>query len=110
MALTYYDKQEAKMAIMWELQAKGWKVYGYKPDQSDSMTDYFNPASWKGIAEKNGYVLLVDICEYDLQYSGKQITKKTYTIDYNKLHRLESIIIIVKSVLILVYHCRQHWY
>lgn len=91
MALTYYDKQEAKVAIMWELQAKGWKVYGYKPDQSDSMTDYFNPASWKGIAEKNGYVLLVDICEYDLQYSGKQITKKTYTIDYNKLHRLESL-------------------
>lgn len=91
MALTYYDKQVAKVAIMWELQAKGWKVYGYKPDQSDSMTDYFNPASWEGITEKNGYVLLVDICEYDLQYSGKQITKKTYTIDYNKLHRLESL-------------------
>lgn len=38
-----------------ELQNRGWTIYGYKPDRSESMTDYHNPARWDGIATCPGY-------------------------------------------------------
>ncbi|RKI83745.1 hypothetical protein D7V90_07585 [bacterium 1xD42-87] len=43
------------------MSMEGWKVYGYKEDRSDSMTDYYDPANWDGVAEKNGYILCVDV-------------------------------------------------
>lgn len=43
------------------MNMEGWKVYGYKEDRSDSMTDYWDPANWDGIAEKNGYILCVNV-------------------------------------------------
>ena len=59
---TYYDYQDVKVMIAHKLmKMEGWKVYGYKPDESDSMTDYWDPASWGGVAEKNGYILCVDV-------------------------------------------------
>ncbi len=58
----YYDYREVKVMIAHRLMAlDGWKVYDYSPDKSDSMTDYSCPATWGGIAEKNGYVLCVDV-------------------------------------------------
>lgn len=58
----YYDYREVKVMIAHRLMAlDGWKVYNYSPDQSDSMTDYYCPATWGGVAEKNGYVLCVDV-------------------------------------------------
>ena len=58
----YYDYREVKVMIAHKLMAMdGWKVYGYKEDRSDSMTDYYDPANWNGVAEKNGYVLCVDV-------------------------------------------------
>ena len=58
----YYDYREVKVMIAHKLMAMdGWKVYGYKEDRSDSMTDYWDPADWSGIAEKNGYILCVDV-------------------------------------------------
>lgn len=63
----YYDKQDSLIAIMKGLQCRGWLIYGYKPNMSDSMTDYFDPASWQGIAVKNGYILVIDC------YSGGKI-------------------------------------
>jgi len=58
----YYDYREVKVMIAHRLMTlDGWKVYGYSPDQLDSMTDYYCPASWGGVAEKNGYVLCVDV-------------------------------------------------
>ena len=56
----YYQKEDAKLRICDELKKLGWTIYGYRADQSDSMTDYYCPASWDGIAEKNGYILVVD--------------------------------------------------
>ena len=58
--MDYYDKQDSLIALMRGLQYRGWLIYGYNPDQSDSMTDYFHPASWDGIAVKNGYILVID--------------------------------------------------
>ena len=58
----YYNYREVKVMIAHKLMAMGdWKVYGYKEDESDSMTDYWAPANWNGIAEKNGYILCVDV-------------------------------------------------
>jgi len=70
----YYSMKDGKVAIAHELMNRGWKVYGYKEDRSDSMTDYFDPANWEGIATKNGFVLVVDSSDYNYQ-SGKEITK-----------------------------------
>ena len=58
----YYSYREVKVMIAHKLMSmEGWKVYGYKEDRSDSMTDYFDPANWDGVAEKNGYILCVDV-------------------------------------------------
>ncbi|QWU14398.1 hypothetical protein SAMN04487895_101707 [Paenibacillus sophorae] len=74
----YGDKREAKVRIMHKLVESGWKAFGYSPDQSDSMTDYYHPADWSGIATKNGYVLLIDICNYNLSLSGKEEREYIY--------------------------------
>ena len=48
---TYYDYREVKVMIARKLMSmEGWKVYGYYEDKSDSMTDYWSPAHWDGIA------------------------------------------------------------
>lgn len=57
----YYQYEDVKVMIAVQLmKMDGWKVYGYSPDNSDWMTEYYDPAYWKGIAEKNGYILCVD--------------------------------------------------
>lgn len=59
---TYYDYREVGVMIAHKLmKMEGWKVYGYKEDRSDSMTDYWDPASWGGVAEKNGYVFCFNV-------------------------------------------------
>lgn len=55
MATSYYQKQLAVSNVGEELARRGWKLYGYHEDQSDSMTDYFHPASWDGVAEHPDY-------------------------------------------------------
>jgi hypothetical protein len=58
---TYYEYQDVMVMIAHKLmKMDGWKVYGYHADESDSMTDYYSPAYWGGIAEKNGYILVVN--------------------------------------------------
>lgn len=44
--VSYYDKQRASSRLAYALRALGWKTQGYKEDESDSMTDYYSPASW----------------------------------------------------------------
>lgn len=56
---TYYAYQEVGVKIAHRLfKTDGWKVYGYHADNSDMMTDYWDPAYWSGIAEKNGYTFV----------------------------------------------------
>ena len=58
---TYYEYQDVGVMIAHKLmKMDGWKVYGYHADESDMMTDYYSPAYWNGIAEKNGYILVVN--------------------------------------------------
>lgn len=59
---TYYDYREVGVMIAHKLMSMdGWKVYGYHADESDSMTDYYSPAHWGGVAEKNGYVFCFNV-------------------------------------------------
>lgn len=59
---TYYEYQDVGVMIAHKLMSMdGWKVYGYHADESDSMTDYYSPAYWNGVAEKNGYILCVNV-------------------------------------------------
>lgn len=69
----YYDFREAKVLIAMELSKRGWEIFGFKSDESDSMTDYWSPADWDGIATKNGYVVVVDCSDYMVKWrSGKK--------------------------------------
>lgn len=55
----FYEYERVGVRIAHRLmKLNGWKVYGYHADESDMMTDYYNPAYWNGTAEKNGYVLV----------------------------------------------------
>jgi hypothetical protein len=58
------DRREAVANLGKCLQALGWTLYGWRDDESDSMTDYYSPESWDGIAEKNGYVAVVDVSNH----------------------------------------------
>lgn len=89
----YYEKRDAKVRMSEELRKLGWKIYGYKPNESDSMTDYYSPANWDGIATKNGYTLVVD-CSYSAD--EKEITRynpnyiNMSEADRNKINSLKN--------------------
>ena len=57
MSSTYYDFRDAKVVIAAELKKRGWQIFGYHEDESEMMTDYYDPAYWDGIATKNGYIV-----------------------------------------------------
>jgi protein-L-isoaspartate O-methyltransferase len=88
--------KDAKVRIQQELRKFGWKIYGFKEDRSDSMSDYYDPADWDGIAEKNGFILCVDINDYDVKSrSGKAITRYNRSLtmsqdDREKISKLEN--------------------
>jgi hypothetical protein len=46
----YYKRRNQAANMAETIMARGWNVGGYKPDRSDSMTDYYDPASWHGAA------------------------------------------------------------
>lgn len=59
---TYYKYQDVRVMIAHKLmKIDGWKDYGYHADESDSMSEYYSPAYWNGVAEKNGYILCVNV-------------------------------------------------
>ena len=73
---TYYDYREVGVMIAHKLmKMEGWKVYGYHADESDLMTDYYDPAYWGGVAEKNGYVFCFNV--YGAS-KGEEIRKYNY--------------------------------
>lgn len=69
---SYYAKRNAKVRIAIELMERGWKVFGFKKDESDPMTDYYSPANWDGIATKNGYTLVIDTKSSNIEGERKR--------------------------------------
>jgi len=77
----YTDRRSASAALAHALTPLGWKLYGYRADNSDAMTDYYYPPSWTGCATHDdcpGMVLAIDACQYDgkVEGSGKVQTKR----------------------------------
>ena len=90
----YYDYREVKVMIAHKLMnIEGWKLYDYEPDESDYMTDYYNPADWGGIAEKNGYVLCVNVYGAAEPQEIRKYNYSGFTYDYSieeKIKKLEA--------------------
>lgn len=90
----YYDYREVKVMIAHKLRSmEGWKVYGYKEDRSDSMTDYWDPANWDGVAEKNGYILCVDVYGAAEPQEIRKYNYSGFTYDHSiaeKIKKLEA--------------------
>lgn len=90
----YYEYRDVKVMIAHKLMAMdGWKVYGYTPDQSDSMTEYWSPAHWDGIAEKNGYILCIDVYGAAEPQEIRKYNYSGFTYDHSiteKISKLEA--------------------
>lgn len=90
----YYDYREVKVMIARKLMSmEGWSVYGYHEDESDLMSDYWSPAYWDGVVEKNGYVLCVNVYGAAQPQEIKQYNHSESTYDYSiaeKIKKLES--------------------
>lgn len=85
---TYYEYQDVKRMIAHKLMnMEGWTVYGYHADKSDSMTDYYCPAYWGGVAEKNGYILCVNV--YGASEAEQATAQKRIGVLKNKLSEQE---------------------
>jgi len=79
LTMHWTERQRAKVNIGEELRRRGWTLFGYHEDRSDAMTDYYSPASWDGVAEKDGYVVVVDVSKannYVLSRSGGRQTQR----------------------------------
>lgn len=79
----YGDKRDSLVVIMEGLKHRGWLIYGYKEDRSNAMEDYFDPASWDGIAVKNGYILVVSN-QYRSGKIGGSTIHQSYDIKIQK--------------------------
>lgn len=55
------ERSNAKVTMAENLQAHGWTLYGYHVTKGDPMTDYAGSSSWDGIAEKDGFVFVMDL-------------------------------------------------
>lgn len=88
----YYDYREVKVMIAHKLMGMdGWKVYGYHEDRSDSMTDYWDPASWDGVAEKNGYILCVNVYGAAKAQEIRKYNYAAFTYDKNIADKIEKL-------------------
>ena len=86
---TYYEYQDVGVMISHKLMnIEGWKVYGYHADESDSMTDYYSPAYWNGVAEKNGYILCVNVYGAAKPEEIRKYNHGSFTYDKNIMEKI----------------------
>lgn len=71
----YYSMEKSKVNLSRALEVNGWTVFGYRADESDSMTDYYCPASWDGVAKKGDFIFVCD-------------NKNAYYSNYRKVIRI----------------------
>lgn len=60
MGLHWTEKREAKLLLGLALERAGWSLFGYKPDKSELETDYYDPATWRGVATKGDLTVVVE--------------------------------------------------
>ena len=89
---TYYAYEDVKVMIAHKLMSmEGWTVYGYHADNSDFMTDYYDPASWNGVAEKNGYILCVNIYGSSKPQEIRKYHHNSISSDYNIAEKIKKL-------------------
>ena len=89
---TYYEYQDVKVAIARCLmKIEGWHVYGFHEDNSDPMTDYWDPAYWGGIAEKNGYILCVKVYGAEQPQEIRQYNYCEFSFDASIKDKIEKL-------------------
>jgi len=79
----WHERRRVQVALGHELEKRGWRLWGYKPDRSDSMSDYHDPATWDGVATHEKYpavVVCVLVTEYDVRASSGQMEKRHFTV------------------------------
>jgi hypothetical protein len=75
------ERGRAVARIGAELRKRGFIVHGYTEDQSDPMTDYYAPASWKGVATHPDHpdvVVCVDVSDYLVRDKSNQHNWPTF--------------------------------
>lgn len=89
---TYYKYQDVSVMIAHRLMnMEGWKVYGYHADESDGMTDYYSPAYWDGIAEKNGYILCFNVGREEKPQEIRQYNYDGKVTEYNTYEKIKKL-------------------
>lgn len=67
----HYERARGMTTLAEALRGAGWEIWGWTPDRSDSMTDYYAPASWDGVATKDGWTAVVYVQAGDRQHLAK---------------------------------------
>ena len=67
------EKRHAIANLGMALRADGWSLLGWKDDQSDAMTDYWDPESWAGVARRNESFVVVNV--HDFKYAWGDIAQ-----------------------------------
>lgn len=70
MSGNWYAKERGKAALARALLERGWTIHGWREDNSDAMSDYYDPEHWEGIASKDDTVLVVD---FNYGFDGEQV-------------------------------------
>lgn len=92
MSDTYYEYRDVGVMIAHRLmKMDGWKVYGYKPDNSDPMTDYWDPANWGGVAEKNGYVFCFHVRREAKPQEIREYNYSSFSYDKSIMDKIEKL-------------------
>lgn len=83
------DKRASVALIGAELRRRGWELFGWSDDQSDSMTDYYCPESWDGVARHpSGAVACVDVSRYTVESSSGGV-ERTRQVDAGPCERCQ---------------------
>lgn len=70
MSMHHTDERRAIARVGRELEKRDWKLYGFKEDRSDAMTDYYDPERWDGVAthpDRPGFVACVKVGPYTVE-------------------------------------------
>lgn len=86
----YGNKQDSLVKLSEGLRNLGWSIYGFHEDKSDMMVDYYHPASWDGVAVKNGYILVVD-CYINGEIGGDFIQSSYDPKITKKIQKLQAL-------------------
>ena len=64
-----FEKAEllaAKIRFALALHQRGWKIYGYKANDSNNNKNNVETSNWAGVASKNGFILCIDVNKHNI--------------------------------------------